>query len=57
VKNTEEYIEELQEELEKARTNGAKKILLPAKEQNNEATSTDVPVINTLINEYGWKPR
>ena len=21
----------------------------------NEATSTDLPVINRLVNEYGWK--
>jgi len=56
VKNTEEYIEELQEELQKARTNGSKKDTSAGKRiKINEATSTDIPVINTLINEYGWK--
>lgn len=53
VKNTEEYIEELNEELEKvinrnpASVTGSKKI--------NEATSTDIPIIMSLVDDYGWK--
>lgn len=46
VKNTQEYIEELKEELEKLE--GSKPKLI------NEATSTDIKVINQL-QSLGWK--
>ncbi len=53
VQNTEEYIEELKEELKKHRTNGVtdgrQRILV------NEATSTDLRIIDILTNKYGWK--
>ena len=53
VKNTEEYIEELEEELQKAiKKNTAAS---PGSKKINEATSTDLPVIQRLVNEYGWK--
>jgi hypothetical protein len=56
IKETEEYIEELQEELKKklnsinigkAPKGNIKKV--------NEATSTDYPILKRLENEYGWK--
>ncbi len=56
VKNTEENIEELQEELKKIEADQKKLSQTPAKSKKiNEATSTDLPVIVRLVNEYGWK--
>lgn len=56
VKNTQEYIEELKQELskqtQKAVANPSKKI---HPKKINEATSTDLPIIQRLVNEYGWK--
>lgn len=56
VKNTQEYIEELKQELskqtQKAVANPSKKIHA---KKINEATSTDLPIIQRLVNEYGWK--
>lgn len=56
VKNTQEYIEELKQELskqtQKAVANPTKKIHT---KKINEATSTDLPIIQRLVNEYGWK--
>lgn len=54
VKNTEEYIEELKEEL-KGIDDNLNKAILGGGKKINEATSTDLPVIQKLINEYGWK--
>ena len=56
VKNTEEYIEELKGELESQRLHKTKgRVFSRPQKKINEATSTDIPVIQRLVNEYGWK--
>ncbi len=56
VKNTEEFIEELREELKKQkRDDGMDKILSGTGKSINEATSTDLQIILRLVNDYGWK--
>lgn len=56
VKNTLEYIEELEKELTIARRDEKiESSLLPKIRRINEATSTDLPVIQRLVNEFGWQ--
>lgn len=55
VKNTEEYIEELREELKKQKSNDNLGKAFSGGKKVNEATSTDLPTILRLVNEYGWK--
>jgi len=56
VKNTEEYIDELKDELNKQGLDDSKsKLFSDRGKKINEATTTDLPVINRLVNEYGWK--
>ncbi len=56
VKNTEEYLDELKLELktEKLETT-LNTVFTGFTKKVNEATSTDLPIIMTLVNEYGWK--
>jgi superfamily II DNA or RNA helicase len=56
IKNTEEYIEKLKGELKKQKVTGNNgKISKGNGKKVNEATSTDLPIIQRLVNEYGWK--
>ncbi len=56
IKNTQEYIEELKTQLENTeRENLVGSVFTEGGEKINEATSTDLPVILRLVNEYGWK--
>ncbi len=56
VKNTEEYLDELRNELDKAKQQATAASPPAAKPKKiNEATSTDLPIIQRLVSEYGWK--
>jgi superfamily II DNA or RNA helicase len=56
VRNTEEYIEELKGELKQQRLDeNIGKIFTGSGKKINEATSTDLPIILKLVNDYGWK--
>lgn|GEM_PF-332501 len=56
VKNTKEYIEELKCEIEKLKMKNFQTQIFYSKGiKINEASTTDLPVILKLVNEYGWK--
>lgn len=56
VKNTEEYIEELKGNLKQQKLDdNIGKVFTGSGKKINEATSTDLPIILRLVNDYGWK--
>ncbi len=56
IDETKAYIEELQTEvIKQQRNNNLGKISTSISKKINEATSTDLPIIQRLVNEYHWK--
>jgi len=56
VKNTEDYIEELKDALKNQALDASiRKVIKGGEKKINEATSTDLPIIQRLVSDYGWK--